>query len=303
MQMFTKVLITTAALLLVNTCLAQEGSADSVDDAEQLKIAALEALMTAPSERALPIVTKVLQGNHSDEVKSRALFVLSQIDLPESQALLLDTALNSDGELRFEAIRMIGISGDPETMAGLADIYKNGDEEARESVLQAYLIAGDSEAVYSIAANASSDEEFEEAVHMLGAMGATDQLANLRGYDGNTESLIHAYAIAGDYESLRVMALDNTRPEQQMQAIHGLGIVGGDESNQTLIDIYRGTDNEEVKEAALHGMLVSGFEEGVLEIYRGSDDSKEKQELLRMLVIMDSDAALDIIDDALSGGR
>ena len=303
MQIFARILIITAALLLANTSLAQAGDANSADDAEQLKIAALEALMTAPSERALPIVAKVIAGNYSDEVKSRALFVLSQIDEPESRAILLDAASTGSGDFRLQAIRMIGISGDPETMGGLSELYKTGDEDVRDSVLQAYLIADDSEGVFNIAANAATDEEFESAVHILGAMGATEQLAKLRGYEGNSESLIHAYAIAGDYESLRVLALDTSKPEQQMQAIHGLGITGGDESNATLLEIYHGTDNADVRQAALHGMMVADYDQGVLEIYKSSNDTDEKRELLRMLVIMDSDAALDIIDATFSGDR
>lgn len=301
MHIFTRILITAIALLIADSSIAQ--SEGAVDETDQLKIAAIEALMTAPPDRALPIVKKVINGNHSDEVKSRALFVLSQIDKPESHAILLDAALTGSGNFRLEAIRMIGITGNPETMAELADIHKNGDENVRESVLRAYLIAGDSEAVYQVAANAMDDDEFESAVHILGAMGATDQLAKLRGREGNSESLIHAYAIAGDYEGLRVLAMDTSKPDQQMQAIHGLGIVGGDESNATLVEIYHGTDNSEVKDAALHGMFISNYEQGVLEIYKSSNDAEEKRELLRMLVMIDSDAALDIIDATLSGDR
>ena len=86
---------------------------DDQEERDALKIAAIEALMSAPPERALPAVTKVLQGNNSDEVKEAALFILSQIETPEAQALLLEMARSSEGELREEAISMIGIGGDP----------------------------------------------------------------------------------------------------------------------------------------------------------------------------------------------
>ncbi len=86
-----------------------------------------------------------------------------------------------------------------------------------------------------------------------------------------------------------------------MQAIQGLGIVGGDEVNATLLEIYRTADSDDVREAALHGMLVADYDDGVLELFRASQDAEEKRELLRMLVIMDSDAALAIIDETLSG--
>jgi HEAT repeat protein len=303
MQLFTKLISSSFVIMFVSTGFAQSDDVSSVDDSEQLKIAALEALISAPPDRALPLVAKVLAGDNSDELKSRALFVLSQIDLPEAQNVLLDTATNGSGELKLQAIRMIGISGNAEALAGLTGIYATGDNDVKESVLHAYMIADDSDSVYRIAANATSDEEFEAAVGILGAMGANDELRKLRDKGGNSESLIHAYAIAGDAESLQVLAMDNSNPEQQIQAIQGLGIVGGAEVNATLLEIYRGTDSNDVKEAALHGMMVSGYDEGVLELFRASQDAEEKRDLLQLLVMMDSDAALAIIDETLSGNR
>ena len=50
-------------------------------------------------------------------------------------------------------------------------------------------------------------------------------------------------------------------------------------------------------------MMVSGYDEGVLELFRASQDAEEKRDLLRLLVMMDSDAALAIIEETLSGNR
>jgi HEAT repeat protein len=290
-------------MMLVSTSFAQSDDASNVDESEQLKIAALEALMSSPPDRALPLVVKVLAGDHSDEVKTRALFVLSQIDLAEAQTALLETARDGSGELKLEAIRMVGIGGNEEALAGLTTIYASGDSDVKESVLHAYLIADDSNSVYEIAANATSDEEFETAVGILGVMGASEELRKLRDREGVSESLIHAYAMSDDFESLQAIALDASNPERQMQAIQGLGIVGGDEVNAALLEIYRGSDSADVKEAALHGMMVADYDDGVLELFRASQDAGEKRELLRMLVMMDSDAALEIIDETLSGNQ
>jgi HEAT repeat protein len=279
------------------------GQADEMDDNETLKIAAVEALMSAPPERVLPIAKRVMAGNHSHEVKERALFILSQIDAPEAQEILFETASSGSGDLRHEAIRMIGIGGDAPTMARLKDIYVAGDSAVKESVLEAYLIADDAQAVYQIALAAKDGDEFEEAVETLGAMGALTELRALRESAGNSEILVEAYAIAGDYESLRAMALDGTDPDIQQEAIQGLGIVGGAEVNSTLMEIYRSTNSQDVKEAALEGMLISDYDEGVLQLFRESQDSDEKRDLLEMLVMMDSDAALQVIDETLGDNR
>ncbi|MFB3104809.1 MAG: HEAT repeat domain-containing protein [Pseudomonadales bacterium] len=299
MRFFTKILLIFLALTAGNSVTAQETRDDNVTESDRLKITAIEMLISAPAERALPLVARVLSANHSDAVKSRALIILSQIELPEAQTLLLETATNGSPELKLHAIRMIGVGGDTNTLAGLTEIYKNGDRDVRDSVLRAYLIADDPGAVYAVAVNATSEEEFEAAVRVLGAMGATNELRQLGDRGMTSESLIHAYAIAEDLEALNKLALDASNPATQIQAIQGLGIIGGDEANASLMEIYRSAGRDEISRAALHGMLVAGHEEGVLELFRASQDATEKRELLQLLVIMDSDAALDIISATL----
>ncbi len=275
------------------------------DDAEELKLAALEALIAAPDERALPLAIKALQGNHSDEVKSRALFILSQIDLPEAQDVLIDTARQGSGEIRLQAIRMIGIGGNPNALTQLGGLYDAGDGDVREAVLQAFMIANDKDAIYELAVSAHAAgnmDDFEHAVQLLGAIGAQDQLQRIRENTGPSQSLIHAYAISGDAESLRAIALDASDTEMQIEAIRALGIVGSDAVNATLMEIYKNSDSDEINDAALHGMLIAGYDEGVLELYRSSQDPTEKRELLEFLVIMGSDDVWDVIDSALDGG-
>lgn len=289
-------IVVVIALTICNVTLAQD---DEVSEADELKITALEALISAPPERALPLVTKVLQGNHSDEVKESALFILSQIETPEAQALLLDAARQSSGDLQVEAIQMAGIGGDPDTLAALRDIYTNGDSDVREAVVEAYLIAGDSQAIYEIAAAAESEDDFESAVEMLAAMGAMDELRGLLDSRGPSEGLVQAYIIAHDFETLNTMAMDGSNPDVQIQAIEGLGIVGGEQANAVLLDIYRGANNEDVKGAAMDGMLIADYDEGLLALYRESEDTAEKRELLEYLTMMDSDEVWALIDEAL----
>jgi HEAT repeat protein len=286
--------------LLATSSLAQN---DTADDADSLRMTALEALISAPPERALPIVDKVLAGNHNAELKERALFILSQMETPESQSRLLAFANDSQGELQAEAIRMIGIGGDKDALAALGDIYRNGDGDVREAVLEAYLIAGDKDAVFNLAINTENEKEFSDAVNMLGAMGANEQLRELRGRAGLSESLIEAYAISGDSESLRELAMDDSNPEMQKRAIEALGIVGGDEVEQILVALYDSSDNSDIRESALEGMLIAGHDAGVLELYGKADNAAEKRRLLEFLVMMDSDAVWELIDSALEGSE
>ena len=67
----------------------------------------------------------------------------------------------------------------------------------------------------------------------------------------------------------------------------------------TLVDIYRNAGSDEIREAALDGMLIADYDEGVLTLYRESKSAAEKKELLEYLVMMDSDEIWTIIDSAL----
>lgn len=276
---------------------------EAASDREALAIAALEGLMSAPPERALPLLKKVLAGSMSERVKSRALFVLAQIDAPEAQNLLLETARTGRGKLRREAIRAIGIGGNAAALDALAGVYASGDDAVKRDVLQAYLVADRREAVYRIALAAKAERDFDEAVQILGAMGANEELRRLGEQRKGSESLLQAYAVSGDLESLRRMATGPGDERVRLKATQNIGIIGNDAAKQALRELYRGADSDAMKDAALQGMLVADDEQGVLELYRTSRDPEDKRALLKTLSIMGGDAALEAIDSALDGGQ
>ncbi len=275
--------------------------AQSPKENEELAMAALEGLMAQPAERALPIIKKVLAGNQTTNVKRRALFVLSQLDSPEAQQILIQTTKSTDATMRAEAIRSIGIGGDPKSIEALQDIYKAGSAELKEEVLQAWMIAGRKDLVFQAALNAKSEEEANQAIRMLGVMGASEELRKLGDRPNAASGLVDAYAISGDLASLRKIAEGNGSSEARAEAVRKMGIIQSDASRTALRDIYARSTDEEVKEAALQGLMMSGDEQGLLALYRASKNPEEKRSLLRYLSMMDGDAALQAIDAALEG--
>ena len=299
MRNFSRFVFALLALLFAATAAAQD-DAQQRDETEALKLAALEALIAAPPERALPLATKVLAGNHSTEVKARALFVLSQIDDPAAQEQLIRAAEQNGGELQVEAIRMVGIGGNDDALARLDDLYRSGDERTRAAVLEAFVIADNIDGVFAIASNADTEQDFARAVQMLAAMGAHEELRQLRDKAGLSPSLIQAYGVAGDVESLRELAMDGSNPEQQAQAIQALGMTGENDIGATLGEIYRSTDSQTVRDAALQGLIIAGDDAAVLQLYRESDSTAEKRRLMQTLAATGSDLILEVIDDALA---
>ena len=270
---------------------------------EELALAALEGLMSQSSERALPIVKRVLAGSQTTLVKQRALFVLSQIDGPEAQQILLQTSRSSDAALRGEAIRAIGIGGNPKALDGLLDIYKTGDPAVKGEVLQAWMIAGRKEPVYQVALNAKSEDEANEAIRMLGVMGATEELRKLADRPNAASGLVEAFAISGDLASLKKLVDGTSSREVRIDAVRKIGIIDGAEARTALRDIYSRSTDAEMKEAALQGLLIAGDEQGVLALYRSAKTPDEKRALMRYLSMMDGEAALDAIDEALGGKK
>jgi HEAT repeat protein len=268
-------------------------------DDEELALAAMEGLMAQPADRALPIIKKVLAGSQSTLVKRRALFVLSQINGPEALDILTQTARSSDADLRGEAIRSIGIRGDPKALDALQPIYNAGDADVKEEILQAWMIAGRKEAVYQAALNAKTEEEANDAIRMLGVMGAADELRKLGDKPNAAGGLVQAYAISGDLASLRKIAEGTGDRDVRVDAVRSIGIIGSDAARTALREIYTRSTDDEIKDAALKGMLIAGDEQGVLTLYRGAKTGEEKRALLRMLSMMDGDAALQAIDAAL----
>ena len=293
--------ILTALLLVASgTLLAQQRKPT---EQEELALAAMEGLMAQSSERALPIIKKVLNGTQTTLVKKRALFVLSQIDGPEAEEILIQTSRSPDAALRSEAIRSIGIGGHDKSLAALQEIYKAGDADVKEQVLHAWLIADRKAEVYQAALNAKSEEEAAEAIHILGAMGAVEELRKLGDRPNASRKLVDAYAISGDLASLRKIAESGADPSLRAEAVQQIGVIGDDAARGALRDIYSRSTDTKIKDAALQGLLIADDEQGVLALYKAATTTEEKRALLRTLTMMDGDAALQAIDAALEGKK
>jgi hypothetical protein len=293
---------TVLALLMAGATCAQAKDADdnrARTEQEELAIAALEGLMAQPPQRSLPILKRVMAGSQSTAVKRRALFVLSQVGSPEARDILMQTARSTNTELRGEAIRSIGISGDAKSLDALQEIYQTGDGELKKDVLHAWMIAGRKDLVYQAALNAKTEEEASKAIHMLGVMGAREELRKLGDRPNAQAGLLDAFAISGDLAGLRKIIDGKGDHSLRVDAVQRIGIINNDAARAALHEIYANTTDEDMKKAALHGMLISQDEKGVLALYRAAKTTDEKRSLLRMLSMMNGDAALEAIDAAL----
>ncbi|TNF77224.1 MAG: tetratricopeptide repeat protein, partial [Acidobacteria bacterium] len=198
----------------------------ATEDDEQLKLYAINSLMTADSEKALPILNDFLQGNHSLELKKKALFVLAMSDSPASTEILKQIAKGErQPELAVQAIEYLGIQGGVESGRVLQEIYSTStDFDAKAKALEAMML-GDHKEMVLAAARGEEDVELRgKAVEMLGVMDATPELRELYRTESSPEikaKLVESFFIADDVDTLTEIARTDADPKLRRKAIEG----------------------------------------------------------------------------------
>jgi hypothetical protein len=274
-------------------------------DDEDLAELALEGLMSAPPERALPLLKKVMQGNHSVKLKKRALFVLSQLDDSVGLDLVVDAAkATADPDLRGEAIRILGISGEDRAIERLREIYASSkDAHERRQIIDAYLVADRKDLVLAAARGEPDPGVRAQAIQTLGALDASEELKQLFDVttdEANRRAIVQALGVAGNSAALAAIAGNAQQPENiRIDAMQALGVAGDRGGEEALVRLYGQADTPALRDAVLQGLLVSGDSDAVLGLYRNAKSVDEKKVLLRTLTTMGDDAAIDAIEAAL----
>jgi HEAT repeat protein len=280
---------------------AETATASNDEDIAEI---AVEGLMNAPPERAVPLLKKVLQSQHSDKVKKRALFVLSQIDEDAALDSVVDVAKNSnDPGLREEAIRMLGVSGEDRAIKRLGELYATSkDAREKRAIIQAWLVADRKDLILASARNEPDSSVRQVAIQALGALDASSELKQL--FDStkdaaNQREIIQALGVAGDVKSLSAIA-ESTQPDNiRVEAIHALGVAGDEGGSAALVKLYPKATSPALREAVLQGLLIAGDSDELLQLYKQARTKEEKQALLRIITETSSDAALDVIESEL----
>jgi HEAT repeat protein len=272
---------------------------------EELADIAVEGLMNAPPERAIPLLKKVLQGQHSTRIKKRALFVLSQLGTDEALDVVIDATKNaSDPEMRDEAIRILGISGEDRAIERLREVYASSkDAHEKREIIEAWLVADRKDLVLAAARGETDPSVRRKAIETLGALDASDELKQL--FDStpdaeNRRAIIQALGVAGNTPALAAIAGNAQLPEDiRAEAMQSLGVAGDEGGEQELVKLYATANTPALRDAVMQGLLVAGDTDAVLKLYRSAKTNDEKKALLRLLTTMGDDAAIDIIESEL----
>jgi tetratricopeptide (TPR) repeat protein len=111
---------------------------------DELKLIALNGLMTRDPERAIPMVEQILAGSASPRMKERALFVLAQSGSPKAKTMLTEIAKGKGNpDLQMKALDYLGVFGSGPDVPLLVDIYRSSsDVDVKKRVIRSLGMAG-----------------------------------------------------------------------------------------------------------------------------------------------------------------
>jgi HEAT repeat protein len=274
---------------------------------QNLKLLALNALMEQDQAEAVPILQKVLSGNQSEEVKSRALFVLAQSHSPQAEALVNQIAQGQSGPaLQIKAIRMLAAAQGKRADDNLASIYQHtNDAQVKRVILQSYLITGDSSKLLEAARKETDPELVKTAIHTLGAMSAAQDLMTLYRSTNNAQTkadIINALIASGrnGVSPLTEIAQSEQDAELRRKAIRNLGITGGKSAAPALVTIYQKNADVETKRAAAQALFLANDAQDLVTLARGENDLEMKQYLVQQLGLMHDQEATKYMMEILN---
>jgi tetratricopeptide (TPR) repeat protein len=110
---------------------------------EELKLIALNGLVSRDPDRGIPMVEQILSGSASPRMKERALFVLAQSGLPRAKAILTDIAKGKGNpDLQMKALDYLAVFGGGPDVPLLVDIYRSAtDIDVKKRVIRSLAVA------------------------------------------------------------------------------------------------------------------------------------------------------------------
>jgi HEAT repeat protein len=266
-------------LVRVETRLAQQGDAqaaaaitqqatDPCGPDQELRAAALNALMNMNSERAIPILRQVLEdrGACSAELRQQAVFIISQKMDAEAVEILLDLAHRNpdpDPEVREQAVFWLSQVHSEEALDALEAILREStDREIQENALFAI-----------------SQHESERSGQILRQYAErSDVPAELR-----QDALFWIGQSPGGAQYLRSVYDRLDDPELKGNALHAIAQAGGEENRRWLME--RATDPSEDMEVRTNALFwasqTGAFSIAELrELFRNFTDPEMKEQLI-----------------------
>jgi hypothetical protein len=271
---------------------------------EELKMLAIQGLMNSDSERALPLLEKVINGTASPKEKSKAMFVLAQSGSPQAREILSRIARGqSNPDLQRKAVEYLGLFGGAEARKTLAEVYASSSDAAvKHAILRSYMVGGDHEHLFAAAKGEKDESLRREAIRQLGLVHGTGELEQLYQAESSTDlrrEILQAFFLAGDSAKLVQAAQGEKDPELRRAAIRNLGLISSADSGKALQEIYVKESDHSLKAEVLNAYFLQGNAKALVAIARTERDAELKRTAVSKLALMNSKEGTDYLMELL----
>lgn len=287
----------TSSTSSVTSSSSSQGRCEDEDD--DMRIAALNALLQMDADRAVPILRRVLARRDpcSEVLRRKAVFLVSQKQTAETEDILLGAARNDpDDEVRQQAVFWLSQVGTERAVAALDSILRTStDRELQGKAIFALSQVGKGRAGAALRAYVertdAPDELREQAIFWLGQNNDPDNARYLQGLYGKLnnnelkQKVIFSLSQMNTEDNARFImniALDESEDiEMRKQALFWAGQQGG--SITDLVALYGRMTNPEMKEQLI--FVYSQRQEKaavdkLVEIARGDSDREMRKKAL-----------------------
>ena len=299
---------------------ARQGAACSEDDDDE-RLVALNALLQMDSDRALPLLKKVLERRDTCAyvLRRKAVFLVSQKGGEEAADILMQTAKNDpDRETREQAVFWLGQTGSDRAVTLLDDVLKNSnDKEIKDKALFAlsqHRSARAGQILRDFAERSSEDAELrEQAIFWLGQKRSEENANYLKGLysrvrtDALKDKIIFSLSQQrgfGNAEWIMNIALDPKESiEMRKQALFWAGQNGG-ASTESFAALYDKMTDFEMKDQLIFVLSQRGRDgkalEKLMDIARTDRDKELKNKAIFWLGQSRDPRAVKFLEDLIS---
>lgn len=271
---------------------------------DDLKLMALNNIMQADPERALPVLQKLLAGNDSTKLKERALFVLTQSSSPDARKVLLETARNSSNpDLQLKAIRYMGMMGNADARKELASIYSSAsDVRVKRAILQSFNNSSSRDFLLNVAKTEQNPELRRDAIRQLAISGGQDELWQLYQSEPsieNKQAILQSMYIGGNSSRLVDIARTEKDPRLRITAIKSLGLIRNNVQSDVLVSIYQSDQNREVRDAVINALFMQHNGKALVDLARNEKDPQMKMDIVKKMSLIHSKEVTDYMMELL----
>jgi tetratricopeptide (TPR) repeat protein len=270
---------------------------------DEIKLMAINSLMSADPDRAMPLLEGLLKGSSSPKLKDRAMFVLTQNRSPRAQQILAGYAKGAGNpDLQIRAIRYIGMSGTSDAQQQLVSIYSaSNDTAVKHEIIRSLMTSRARDPLFNLAKTEKDEELRAEAIRELGNMRATDQLTQLYASETSPDikiQIVRGLFVAGASDKLLDLMRNEKEPRVRSEVIRSLANSRAT-TPETLASLYTSDNDPKAKRELVNGLHQRGDAKLMVELARKETDPAMKKYIVERLGNMQSKEALDYMMELL----